>query len=59
MEEYGVVSDCCGACVNNGDICEGCGEHCECIEEEADLGLHGYAQELRNRLRKIDQNLLK
>ena len=26
-------SDCCGAPIIMGDICSGCGEHCESVEE--------------------------
>jgi hypothetical protein len=33
-QEYGVVSNCCGAKVIMTDICESCGEHCEPIDED-------------------------
>lgn len=35
-EEPGLVSDCCGAPIFWGDICNKCGEHCEPVKEEED-----------------------
>ena len=32
-KEYGVISDCCGAEIKFGDICCGCGEHCDPVDE--------------------------
>ena len=35
-EEYGYISDCCGAIVIWGDICRDCLEHCTPVKEEED-----------------------
>ena len=33
---HGCTSDCCGAAVLAGGYCADCGDHCECIDDDAE-----------------------